>query len=70
MVILMCLTGLKSDWFKPKMEIFAFCVITSKVMTQNANISIFGFLQFCTKTLICVFCVFAFCVVSIVKITI
>jgi hypothetical protein len=30
---------------KPKMEIFAFCVITFEVMTQNANISIFGLNQ-------------------------
>ena len=31
-------------------------LIGSKVMTQNASFSISGFLGFCTKTLICVFC--------------
>ena len=37
-------------------------------MTQNTNISISVFWQFCTKTLICVFCIFAFCVIPFVLI--
>jgi hypothetical protein len=39
-------------------------------MTQNANISIFGVLQFCSKKRICLFCIFAFCVITIVPIMI
>ena len=39
-------------------------------MTKNTNIFILGFLQFCTKTHISVFCVFAFCVVTFVPIKI
>ena len=37
-------------------------------MTQNTNISISVFWRFCTKTLICVFCIFAFCVLPFVLI--
>ena len=44
--------------------------IGSKILTQNANISVFGFMQFCTKTLIYIFCAFAFCAITIVPIQI
>ena len=39
-------------------------------MTQNANISIFSVLQFCTKNRICLFCIFVFCVITIVPVMI
>ena len=55
-VILRCLTGLNSDWFKG--------------YDTKCKYFHFGFLQFCTKTLICIFCNFAFCVISIVPIKI
>ena len=55
-VILRCLTGLS--------------LIDSKVLIQNANISISIFLQFCTKTQICIFWVFGFCVITFVPIKI
>ena len=41
-----------------------------RLRTQNANISIFGVLQFCTKTCIGLFYIFAFCVITFVPIMI
>ena len=39
-------------------------------MQKNANISISVFMRFCTKTQICIFCVFGFCVITFVPIKI
>ena len=52
MVILRCLTGLNSNWFK-------------SYDTKHKYFH-FRLFLFCTKTHICIFCVFAFCVITFV----
>ena len=53
-VIVMCLTGRNLNWFK-----------SYDTKCQYIFPFLF-FFRFCTKTLICIFCVFAFCVITIV----